>query len=221
VLVVGGYDANIGNETTRAELYDSVSGTWTVTGSMKEARSYHTATLLPNGKVLVAGGFNFTTNHRTQVKPTELYDPTTGRWTYTGLLNEHRESHGATLLPDGTVLVAGGSTNQGYLASAELYDPASGIWSLTGRMIVPRSEFTLTLLPNGQVLAAGGYTRDTISASAELYDPAAGVFTRTGQMINSHAQHTATLLTTGKVLVAGGYPDVQANAELYDPGDTD
>ena len=184
MLVVGGYDANINDETASAELYDSVTGAWTVTGSMKQPRSNHTATLLPNGKVLVAGGFDFVNGQREQVARVELYDPITGRWSDTGSLNERRESHGATLLPDGTVLVAGGSNNREvFLASAELYDPASGTWTLTGRMTAPREQFTLTLLPNGQVLATGGYTTDgNILASAELYDPATGTFTRTGDM---------------------------------------
>jgi len=134
VLVVGGYDANISDETTSAELYDSVTGTWAVTGSMKQKRSNHTATLLPNGKVLVAGGYDFVNFQREQIARVELYDPITGKWSTTGSLNDRRELHGATLLPDGKVLVVGGSNNlELSLASAELYDPASGTWALTGK----------------------------------------------------------------------------------------
>jgi WD40 repeat protein len=186
---------------------------------MKQPRSNHTATLLPNGKVLVVGGFDFVNGLREQVARVELYDPITGRWSDTGSLNERRESHGATLLPDGTVLVAGGSNNREvFLASAELYDSASGTWTLTGRMTVPREQFTLTLLPNGKVLVAGGIGSSGSLTSAELYDPATGTFTRTGDMNDSREGHTATLLPTGKVLAAGGYPGPIASAELYDPG---
>jgi WD40 repeat protein len=216
VIVAGGVGENASQS---AELYDPVSESWTATGSLNVARALHTATLLPNGKVLVAGGFDFVNGLREQVARVELYDPITGRWSDTGSLNERREAHGATLLPDGTVLVAGGSNNREvFLASAELYDPASGTWTFTGPMTASRSQFTLTLLPNGQVLAAGGYTLNNILKSAELYDPATGIFTRTGDMNDRRAVHTATLLTTGKVLVAGGYPGFLASAELYDSG---
>src|SRR5947208_364637 len=129
------------------------SGTWTYTGSLNTVRRSHTATLLPNGMVLVAGGFA----PSGVLASAELYDPVSGTWTATGSLGTARYLHTATLLPNGKVLVAGGGGSSGTLASAELYDPASGTWTPTGSLHTARREHTATLLPNGMVLVAGGY----------------------------------------------------------------
>ncbi len=195
------------------------AGTWIPAGSMAKARQYHTATLLPNGKVLVAGGVNY----QTWLASAELYDPSSWRWTATGSLATAHWLHTATLLPNGQVLVAGGYDNNGNtLASAELYDPASGSWAATGNLNTARTWHTVTLLPNGKVLAAGGYNGSYLT-SAELYDPASGLWTATGSLADERSGHTATLLPNGKVLVAAGdgYPDFNhfwlASAELYDP----
>src|SRR2546428_168405 len=104
-----------------------VNSNWTFTGSLNTPRSGHTATLLPNGMVLVAGGWGFSGLHNTA----ELYDPAAGAWSVTGGLNTPRDLHTATLLPNGKVLVAGGTTTTtppdfGLNNSAELYDPATG-----------------------------------------------------------------------------------------------
>src|SRR6266516_4856196 len=99
------------------------------TGSLNTARYAHTATLLPSGKVLVAGGFN-----GSYLSSAELYDPATGSWSSTGNLTTARHGHTATLLPSGKVLVAGGDNSSGFLSSAELYDPATGSWSSTGSL---------------------------------------------------------------------------------------
>src|SRR6266550_3634306 len=123
------------------------------TGSLNTARDNHTATLLPNGKVLVAGGAGNISNF---LNSAELYDPASGSWTATGSLNTARYSHTATLLPNGKVLVAGGF-NGSFLTSAELYDPASGSWTATGSLNTGRDFHTATLLPNGKVLVAGGF----------------------------------------------------------------
>ena len=193
---------------------------WTVTGSMVEPRVRHTATLLPDGRVLAVGGGQF--NGFFDLASAELYDPITGAWSATGTMAEVRWGHTATLLPDGTVLVAGGeiSGNSPALASAELYDPRSGTWSSVGAMIEARRSHTATLLPSGRVLVAGGYNADGELASAELYDPATKSWTATGAMLTGHLVHTATLLQNGTVLVAGGgdgFGSVLASAELYDP----
>ena len=154
------------------------SGTWTATGSLATARDDHTATLLPNGKVLVAGGYDGSGT----LASAELYDPASGTWTATGSLATARYRHTATLLPNGKVLVAGGSDNSGALASAELYDPASGTWTATGSLATARDCHTATLLPNGKVLVAGGFDGSGSLASAELYDPASGTWTATGSL---------------------------------------
>ena len=139
---------------------------WRVTGILNTDRNLHTATLLPNGMVLVAGGFD----HRFIASASaELYDPASGTWTATGSLNTARGWHTATLLPNGLVLVAGGSGITGTSASAELYDPASGTWTATGSLNRARRHHTATLLQNGMVLVAGGLdTNLRVLASAEL-----------------------------------------------------
>jgi hypothetical protein len=193
-------------------------GTFVPTGSLNTARSAHTATLLNNGKVLVAGGAAGTNG---AIASAELYDPATGTFTITGSMTTPRESHTATLLNNGKVLIAGGYTNDccgG--ASAELYDPATGTFTVTGSMATRREAQTATLLNSGKVLIAGGYNIGCCGdASAELYDPATETFTATGSMNTARVYHTATLLNNGKVLVAGGAnrTDTLASAELYDP----
>src|SRR5439155_20786056 len=144
------------------------SGTWTATGSLGTARAGHTATLLPNGKVLVTGGLVDFAGH--VIASAELYNPASGTWTATGSHRTARVSHTATLLPNGKVLVAAGGEDR---RSAELYDPASGTWAATGSLVTARDFHTATLLPNGKVLVVGDAGTDGLSVgSAEMYDPA-------------------------------------------------
>src|SRR5205807_1013941 len=193
---------------------------------MTVARTAFTATLLPNGKVLVAGGDPASGGTLPGATATaELYDPSTGSWSVTGSMAFPRNGHTATLLPDGKVLVAGGATpgtayggavQSAATAAAELYDPSTGSWSVTASMATARFAHTATLLPSGNVLVAGGYNGSGAPAEAELYDPSTGGWTVTGSMTTSRTGATATLLRSGNVLVAGGGP---ASAELYEvPG---
>ena len=202
-----------------AELYDSATGNWTVTRSMNVARLVHTATLLSDGRVLVAGGWPDPPTHSGLLSSAELYDPATGTWTRTVNMNVARGAHTATLLSDGKVLLVGARGENAN--SAELYDPATGIWSFTGSTTTPHHGYhSATLLPNGMVLVAGGYdTLSHVSANAELYDPATGTWTATGSLANARHDHRATLLANGTVLVEGGAPatGILASAELYDP----
>lgn len=212
-------------QTGSAELYDPATGTWTPTGSLVGACYSHTATLLPDGRVLIAGGFNSTLIAGPHPIPNaELYDPATGTWSTTGSLVTARGHHTATLLSNGKVLVAGGYNSTISIGSSELYDPASGTWTGTGGLVTARHSHTATLLGNGKVLVSGGIdfsgSGNFYLANAELYDPQSGTWTPTGTLGNKRASHTATLLSTGKVLVVGGENGTGhslANAELYDP----
>lgn len=190
-------------------------GAWSFTGSMHDARQQHTATLLQDGRVLVAGGENLQGG---SLHSAELYDPSTGEWSLTGSLHDGRLSHTATLLPDGRVRVIGGldyDWPQRDLKSAELYDPATGTWSQTGDMAMKRLWHTATLLPNSKVLVVGGSGR--AQYDSEVYDPGTGTWSFTGPLARAITSQTATLLQDGEVLIAGGKSNrVMGFAELYD-----
>ncbi len=234
VLVTGGLNESLSPSfLVNSELYDPGMGTWSTTGSMNVPRAGHTATLLKDGRVLVAGGINESPSGTTSelLDSAELYDPVKGTWSTTSSMNVPRSGHTATLLKDGRVLVAGGSGGSYSISSAELYDPVKGTWSTTGSMNYERDAHTATLLNNGKVLVAGGdlangspppYGYIYSTSSAELYDPDTGTWFITGNMYVGRVFHTATLLNDGWVLVAGGYyqspsPSYLDSAELYDP----
>lgn len=237
VLITGGESGGAQPGTTNmlqtAELYDPVTDTFTSTGSLLAPRTRHTATLLGNGRVLIAGGSNLV-----QLSPAslaavaELFDPGTGTFTTTGSLNTPRDFHTATLLQNGKVLIAGGlDTNNTYIGQAELYDPATATFTATGPMVFSRSLHTATLLASGKVLIVGGEGTGLLPPPPEIYDPDSGAFTKTGTLVTSgYIPELAVLLQDGTVLVAGGSvvdpsnpanPSFQSNppkyAELFDP----
>ena len=187
------------------------------TDSLEIGRYRHTATLLPNGKVLVAGGNG---SDFKAAASAELYDPVTKNWTMTGSMGAPRADHTATLLPNGKVLVAGGSNATGILSSTELYDPSNGTWTATGSLGAAHTAHTATLLQDGKVLVAGGRGSDGMQVvDAELYDSTDGTWTATGGLGTARDSHKATLLADGRVLVVGGFGISYwlASAEIYDP----
>ena len=216
-----------------AEIYDPVANTWTATPTMSVARSHHTATLLPDGKVLLVGG----ENALYLVEPTaEIYDPVANTWSAPRAQPiAERSQHTATLLPSGLVLIAGGfDIVNGLLTpltSAELYDPvlhtasSTDSHGVTTTTITGGQDFTAaapmafthyghtaTRLADGRVVVVGGNTTQT-----EIYDPVAASWTTQGATAATHTSHGAVLLSDGRILVAGGTQFAQPTAELFDP----
>lgn len=203
----------------------AASGTWAPTGAMRSPRDGHTATILANGKILVAGG----TNNGVALASAELYNPAAGTWASTGSMHVARTLARAVLLSNGSVLVMGGCVNDcvsATIKSAELYNPIAGTFTATGSMVQARAEFGVTLLANGQVLVAGGCTAYdangclAVTNKAEIYNPATGTWSATGALRGARHAMTATRLVSGKVLVAGGATaamDAINSSEIYDP----
>jgi PKD repeat protein len=219
VLVTGG----VGASGATAEVYSTGNSSWGLCGVLNATRAGNTATLLANGQVLLAGG-NFAGSH---FNSSELATVNTnfpgGSWSATGSMTNARSGPVMTLLPNGKVLAAGGTTNSGssYLVSAEIYDPARNTWATTGPLTLARGQATATLLTNGQVLVAGGLDSAGfgLAGPTELYDPTAGTFTTSRSLISLRENHTSTLLTNGMVMVTGGENSMGAmsSTELYDP----
>jgi N-acetylneuraminic acid mutarotase len=223
VLVAGGESGSPGaHPLDSAEIFDTSSPGWTPTEStMSTARADHTATLLPDHTVLVAGGLDATGQPSFGA---EIYDASAKTWTPTAMMSTARQGHAATLLSDGSVLVSGGIDPTGQPSdSAEVYHPTQGTWTPTNAMSSARKGHAATLLSDGRVLVSGGIDlTGQPSASAEVYDPSAQTWKPARSMMNTAREaHTATLLLDGTVLVAGGSDDgVHAvrSAEIHDPG---
>jgi N-acetylneuraminic acid mutarotase len=199
--------ANTGTLGTAAHGASSSRITWT-------APSCVSASSAPTITATVTNAFNLTATKSFAV--TGL--PACSGWVSTGSMALPRQGHTAAPLANGKVLVAGGFSNAGYLATAEVYDSASGTWSPANVMSSPRMDHTATLLPNGKVLVVGGRDSGSYFATAEVYDPASGTWSATGSMASRRTYHTATVLPNGKVLVTGGYISMfLATAEVYDP----
>ena len=186
------------------------------TGSLITSRYLHTATLLPSGKVLVAGGSDGidSLRQRRAVRSSLRHLHGNGFPRHAPLSGTRRPC----CLPARSSS-RGALNGVSALSSAELYDPASGTFTSTGSLATVRIGHTATLLPSGKVLVVGGFGTGAYLNSAELYDPASGTFTATGSLATARSNHTATLLPSGKVLVVGGADggSYLSSAELYDP----
>ncbi|MBM7112434.1 kelch repeat-containing protein [Archangium primigenium] len=192
----------------------SASALWTLTASMRRPRLQHTATRLADGRVLVTGGFDASS---------ELYDPVARTWAPTGATLTPHRGHTATRLADGTVLLVGGGQEAFTLVHAELYTPASGTWKATASPRALRYHHTATRLADGRVLVTGGLSGEyggAPLAAAELYDPATQTWSPAGEAGTPRGHHTASPLADGTVLLVGGVDAAGralASAELYDP----
>jgi hypothetical protein len=220
-LLTGGQSEDWANHDS-TEIYDPQSGTFTLAARMQERRADHTATLLADGRVLITGGSD-ARHSPIQVSATaEIYDPEKDRCTATGRMSVVRFKHSAEGLPDGRIILIGGSNVMmwdGRYASAEIFDPATGRFTQTGRLNAARYKIrdAVVGLHNGKILVAGG-------GRAEVYDPATGLFGAVkGGMGTTKYYATATLLANGEVLIVGGYSaesgNMPANASvwLYQP----
>jgi N-acetylneuraminic acid mutarotase len=179
----------------------TTAGRFTPTGTLGTPLRQSTATLLSDGRVLVAGGYF--TNYEAWAR---IYDPASGTWTGVRSMQAQRDNHTATRLPNGDVLVAGGETSGGALTSAEVFNPSTGAWTPTW-MNVAHSGAIAEPLPNGDVLVAGGFTSGTaaLTADAEIYHAASGTWTEAARMPQARAGAAAAVLPGGDVLVAGGF----------------
>ncbi|MFN3331684.1 MAG: kelch repeat-containing protein [Caldilinea sp.] len=228
VLVVGG-DTTPGNRSPHplalqvgvtAERYDPAADHWKGVAAPLAPRVDHTATLLPDGRVLVVGGNGA---GLTAATAAERYDPIADQWGSAGAMTRLRRGHTATLLPGGRVLVAGGvdPTDENFtvLDSAELFDSTANTWSNAAPMPVPRHNHRAVLLPSGEVLLVGGENRDGLVASAALYDPASDRWRTLPLRDAGRILHTATLLLDGRILIAGGLQTFAAtdSALTYTP----
>ena len=177
-------------------------------GPMEQARKFHTAELLQDGRVLIVGGQD------RKLKPlssAELYDPQNGKWQTTGSMTVPRRDHATVLLPDGRVMAMGGlDENHKALASAEIYDPQTGEWSPVANMTVARRGHRARLLADGRVLVFGGrqiavrlLESDSLQM-VETFDPASGEWSNAADMVVGHIGLEAVVLEDGRVLVTGG-----------------
>jgi uncharacterized protein (TIGR03437 family) len=218
LILVFGLFENAANDWSAKAHPAQLIGGWTAANVLNVARFAHSATLLNDGRVLIAGGRD---SANRELKSAEIYDPATGRSTTVGDLNEARSDHHAVALKDGRVLVINKQ-------SAETFNPATGQWTLTGPTTLQNSSTSgsydrgsVTLLANGKVLVTGGQSGILTFArnGAELFDPATGNWTATGGMNFGRSDHSTTLLPNGKVLAAGGInrQEQPAVTELYDP----
>jgi hypothetical protein len=202
IYAAGGYfEPNISYIGT-AEIFDPSTGQWTTTGSLAQARSWHSATLLNNGTVLIVGGKNGRDDVGDRAAHvSEIYDPASGLWSGTPSQGPQTFSHTATLLPDGRVLVVGGSIVSGATAhSASIYNPSNGQWSLNQDIDLYRSKHSATLLADGKVLVAGGVMSGYpwIAKSYRVFDPSSGTWAPEAQMPYSVGRNVTTLVD-GKI----------------------
>ncbi len=222
LLVTGGFDETGAGVVGNTQLFDPLTEKWSATGSLTTPRSYHFAVELPNGKVLVYGGIGGPPDATQTFAKAELYDPATGQWSETSPMTSPRVYAPSVRLPNGKVLVAGGSpdiTQPGMVATCELFDPATEKWSSTGNLSVARLGGLLRLLNDGRVLLASGFEEPGVPSSrVEIYDPNQGTWSATTSMPEVGAGQGA-VLNDGRVVFGGGIEgtNLTTASYLFDP----
>lgn len=221
VLITGGFDHDISvydHTWSSTEVYDPDTNTWTMMAPMNVARATHTANFLPDGRIMVIGGYyqNYC------LASAEVYDPEANTWTRVDWFNTAHCRHTALVRTDGKILVVGGFESAG---DVKLWDSDQEVWTTRGPLQENRSEHTITQLTNGKVLVTGGCDDNYVSLkSVEEYEPAydtwmpeATTWTVLPSMNVAHDRHTATLLSDHQVLIVGGGPDDNlGSVEIYD-----
>jgi len=237
VLVTGGQDVYASTSewtTSAAQLFDPTTNSWSATSSLPntESRSRHTAGLLANGDVIVAGGKQIISDPNyveTSRATAAKYVPDTGLWTSVASMSVARAAHSASILSDGSFLVAGGETLDtanavdDVLATAERYDPSANAWT-SSSLAVSRVEHTSELLASGKVIILGGWDHQSASKIAtEIYDPSSNSWSAGPDMSVGRSRHVSARLADGKVIVTGGWQGAPfeysplASVEIYDP----
>jgi len=231
VLVAGGFGGqatgtglNAQPVTNSAEIYDPASNTWAPTGPMNVRRGLATATLLPNGQVLEAGGRwcpnapPATCDFTFRTATAELFNPATGTWTPTGSMTQARHTTASVLLPDGRVIVPAGFTNAGTGTNADIFNPVTGTWTATGNLNVARARQGAMLLQDGRVMVVAGFPA---TQTTEIYNPSTNVWTSAAPLTSTgnRFNYAYTFMPNGKVLVASGVAAGAAvrNTDEYDP----
>jgi N-acetylneuraminic acid mutarotase len=220
ILVVGGSSADGDHmgSTSRAELYDPQTNSWSAAASMHTPRSFHTATLLPDGRVLVVGGFEASSDVTgNMLASAELYDPAMDAWSLAPRLTVARAKHDAILLANHNVLVLGGTEGVGYnaevsrsLRTAELFDPMTETWSTVGSMQYGRILPTAILLPDDRVLVVGDEAIHELTA--EVFDPANERWSLVAALDVPRADAVAFELNDATIVVAGGVGQTSVQA---------
>ena len=241
VLVTGGV-TGLGiypvESLASAEIYHPATNSWTAVAAMHALRRFHSSVRLHDGRVLVVGGTNAAPGSplpAAQQEQAEIYHPQLDTWLYAGTGLPPLSGQAATLMPDGAVLVTGGSPDTGFATTgAELLDPATNRWRpTTWPMATPRYGHTATLLPDGKVLLMGGYTTKPQSAggfvypaselltTSEIFDLRGNTWVAVGYSRIPRFEHSATLLRNGTVLVVGSAYASNADSQILDPKNTE
>jgi N-acetylneuraminic acid mutarotase len=222
ILVAGGWISHNSDggwtATSSAEIYDPGTGTWSYTGSMSMPRALASATLLADGRVLVAGGDQawVGSTGESVLSSAEVYDPRAGTWSAAGNMSSPRAAQFAGRLPDGRVLVSGGwaGGQKHGIASADIYDPASG-WSGAAPMPAALAQGRAVTLLDGRLMVIGGLDAAAgITSMVEIFDPGSMSWQRTGTLMQAVYWPAAVALRDGRVLVAGGGADSQTSRVL-------